>query len=172
MHNQTRQHKSTEGGMVLKILHPPLLFIFFSIYKYSRCLILQSAEALWFLKSAVVFAFSPFLPSVDCFKENMCPLATAAHLLYDTSNPDVWPASQLVTTLDAIDPSPGGSPPHVRCSSYCSAFFGTYLLPVFLDASCLCSSSRDEPEQQSCSFIENDRKQWRLTWLPHSCSLY
>lgn len=123
------------------------------------------------LKALSCLPSAHFFPTVDCLKENMCPLANAAHLLYDTSYPDVWPASQLITTLDAIDPSSGDSPPHVHCSSSCSAFFGTYLLLVFLDASCLFSSTRDfsEPTQQSCCY-EDIHWKWQETVKVHMTS--
>lgn len=84
------------------------------------------------LKVLLCLLSAHFFPSVDCFKENMCPLATAAHLLYDTSNPDVWPASQLVTTLDAIDPSPRRLPStRVLQLRLLCFLYGTYLLTGF-----------------------------------------
>lgn len=54
--------------------------------------------------------------------QNTCPLVTIVPpvcLLADTSNnPDIWPASKLITTLDGIDPSSGGFPSRAVC--FCS----------------------------------------------------
>lgn len=54
--------------------------------------------------------------------QNTCPLVTivpSVCLLADTSNnPDIWPASKLITTLDGIDPSSRGFPSRAVC--FCS----------------------------------------------------
>lgn len=51
--------------------------------------------------------------------QNTCPLVTIVPpvcLLADTSNnPDIWPASKLITTLDGIDPSSRGFPSRAVC---------------------------------------------------------
>lgn len=64
-------------------------------------------------------SWAQILP-IGHLRQNLCLLVTVVPpvcLLADTSNnPDIWPASKLITTLRGIDPSSRGIPSRAMCS--------------------------------------------------------